>query len=74
MAWTPPSKIIVIIFFLFLALGLFLLVELFFDLTNILLVLTIGIFTSDQWYGIFGMTLVFLAWFLMYLGVRLKDF
>ncbi|MBY8987904.1 MAG: hypothetical protein KGD61_05570 [Candidatus Lokiarchaeota archaeon] len=73
MAWTPPSKFTVTISFLFLAIGLFLFVELFFDLLHILPVLNIGTFTSDQWYGIIGMTCVFLAWFLMFLGVRMKG-
>ena len=73
MAWTPPSKFTVTISFLFLAIGLFLLVELFFSLTNILPPLNIGTFSSDQWYGIIGMTCVFLAWFLMFLGVRMKG-
>ena len=73
MAWTPPSKFTVTISFLFLAIGLFLLVELFFILPNILPPLNIGTFSSDQWYGIIGMTCVFLAWFLMFLGVRMKG-
>lgn len=73
MAWTPPSKFTVVISFLFLAIGLFLFVELFFSLTNILPALAIGTFTSNQWYGIIAMTCVFLAWFLMYLGVKMKG-
>jgi len=73
MAWTPPSKFTVTISFLFLAIGLFLFVELFFSLTSILPPLTIGTFTSDELYGIIAMTCVFLAWFLMYLGVRMKG-
>ena len=73
MAWTPPSKLTVIITFLLLALGLFVLVELFFALTDILPALNIGTLTSVQWWGIIGMTLVFLAWFLLYLGVRMKG-
>jgi len=74
MAWTPPSKLTVIITFLLLAAGLFILVELFFaPLGGILPALNIGTFTSGQWWGIIGMTLVFLAWFLLYLGVRMKG-
>jgi hypothetical protein len=73
MAWTPPSKITVIITFLLLAAGLFILIELFFGLLGILPALNIGTFTSGQWWGIIGMTLVFLAWFLMFLGVRMKG-
>jgi len=73
MAWTPPTKFTVLFSFLLLAGGLFILIEHFFSLLNILPLLTFGPFTSDQWWGIFGMGLVFLAWFLMFLGVRLKG-
>ncbi len=73
MAWTPPTKFTVLFSFLLLAGGLFILIEHFFALTGILPHLTFGTFTSDQWWGIFGMGLVFLAWFLMFLGVRLKG-
>ncbi|NVM43320.1 MAG: hypothetical protein HWN79_00245 [Candidatus Lokiarchaeota archaeon] len=74
MAWTPPSKFTVTISFLFLAIGLFLLVDIIFGhLTGILPPIAIGTFSSDEWYGIIGMTCVFLAWFLMFLGVRMKG-
>ncbi len=74
MAWTPPSKITVILSFLCVAAGLFILVELFFTLTGILPVLALGTLSSTETWGIIGMALVFLAWFLMFLGVRLKGF
>ena len=73
MAWTPPSKLTVIITFLLLAVGLFILIELFFDLIGILPALNIGTFSSDQWWGIIGMAAVFLSWFLFYLGVITKG-
>ena len=73
MAWTPPTKFTVIFSFLLLAGGLFILIELFFSLTGILPVLAIGTFSSTEIWGIIGMGLVFLAWFLMFLGVRLKG-
>ncbi len=73
MAWTPPTKFTVMLSFLCLAAGLFILTELFFTLISILPPLDFGTFSSDQWWGIFGMTLVFLAWFLMLLGVRVKG-
>ena len=73
MAWTPPTKFTVIFSFLLLAGGLFILIEHYFSLTGILPPLIFGSFSSDQWWGIFGMGLVFLAWFLMFLGVRLKG-
>lgn len=72
MAWTPPTKFTVMFSFLCLAVGLLILIEYFFSL-GILPPLTFGTFTSDQWWGIFGMALVFLAWFLMFLGVRVKG-
>ena len=73
MAWTPPTKFTVIFSFLCLAGGLFILIEHFFSLAGVLPPLTFGTFTSDQWWGIFGMALVFLAWFLMFLGVRVRG-
>ena len=73
MAWTPPTKFTVIISFLLLAGGLFILIELFFSLTGILPVLALGTFSSTETWGIIGMGLVFLAWFLMFLGVRLRG-
>ena len=73
MAWTPPTKFTVLFSFLLLAGGLFILIEQYFALIGILPPLTFGTFTSDQWWGIFGMGLVFLAWFFMFLGVRLKG-
>ncbi len=73
MAWTPPTKFTVIFSFLLLAGGLFILIELFFSLTGILPVLALGTFNSTETWGIIGMGLVFLAWFLMLLGVRVKG-
>ncbi len=73
MAWTPPTKFTVLFAFLLLAGGLFILIELFFSLTGILPVLTLGPFNSLETWGIIGMGLVFLAWFFMFLGVRLKG-
>jgi len=73
MAWTPPTKFTVLFSFLLLAGGLFILIELFFSLTGILPVLALGPFNSLETWGIIGMGLVFLAWFLMFLGVRLKG-
>jgi hypothetical protein len=36
-------------------------------------VLDLGTFSSSEIWGIIGMVLVFLAWFLMFLGVRVKG-
>ena len=73
MAWTPPTKFTVMFSFLCLAGGLFILIELFFGLTGVLPVLALGTFSSNETWGIIGMALVFFAWFLMFLGVRLKG-
>jgi len=73
MAWTPPTKFTVILTFLLLAGGLFVLIELFFGLTGVLPPLPLGTFTSTQVWGMIGMGLVFLAWFLMFLGVKMKG-
>jgi hypothetical protein len=75
MAWTPPTKFTVILSFLLLLGGLFILIEHFFALFGgILPPLAIGMgFTSDQWWGIFGMGLCFFSYFFMFLGVRLKG-
>ena len=73
MAWTPPTKFTVILTFLLLAGGLFVLIELFFGLTGVLPALALGTFSSTEVWGMIGMGLVFLAWFLMFLGVKMKG-
>jgi len=73
MAWTPPTKFTVMFSFLCLAGGLFILVELLLGLTTLLPVLALGTFSSNETWGIIGMALVFFAWFLMFLGVRVKG-
>ena len=73
MAWTPPSKPTVVITFLLLAAGIFLLVELFFAPLNILPDIAIAPFNKDQTWGIIAMGAVFLSWFLFYLGVIMKG-
>ena len=73
MAWTPPTKWTVTFSFLVLAGGLFVLTELLLGYTSVLPILALGTFSSNETWGIIGMGLVFLAWFLMFLGVRLKG-
>ncbi|MHA1914545.1 MAG: hypothetical protein ACW986_15055 [Promethearchaeota archaeon] len=41
---------------------------------GILPTLTLGTLTSGETWAVIGLILVFLAWFLMFLGVRLKGF
>ncbi len=73
MAWTPPTKWTVVFSFLVLAGGLFVLSELLLEYTTVLPTLALGAFSSAEVWGMIGMGLVFLAWFLMFLGVRLKG-
>jgi len=73
MAWTPPTKITVIFSFLLLAGGLYVLTDLFFVTPGLLPTLALGTFTHTETWVIIGMGLVFLAWFLMFLGVKLKG-
>ena len=73
MAWTPPTKFTVMLSFVCLAGGLFILIELLLGLYSILPVLDLGTFSSSEIWGIIGMVLVFLTWFLMFLGVRVKG-
>ena len=73
MAWTPPTKITVILSFLALAGGLYVLTDLFFVTPILRPTLALGTFSSTETWGIIGMGLVFLAWFLMFLGVKLKG-
>lgn len=73
MAWTPPTKWTVVFSFLVLAGGLFVLSELLLGYTTVLPDLPLGAFSSPEVWGMIAMGLVFLAWFLMFLGVKLKG-
>jgi hypothetical protein len=71
MAWTPPSKFIVVITFLFMAFGIFILMDLSMGLwTSLLPAFPIG--TYDGWL-IIALILFFLTWFLFFLAVKLKG-
>ena len=76
MGWTPPSKFTVLITFLLMVFGMFLLVDLFFLVPDELLVhidISIGDFTKYEVWAIIAMVVLFLSWFLFYLGVRLSG-
>lgn len=73
MGWSPPTKVTVIFSLLFLLGGLFILIELFFNFFGILPAFSLGTLSSTETWGVIGMVLVFLAWFLMYLGVQIKG-
>jgi len=74
MGWTPPSKFTVIITFLLLAFGLFVLVDLIFLAPdNILPDFTLGDFNELETWTLIAIIVLFLSWFIFYLGVRLSG-
>jgi hypothetical protein len=78
LAYSPPKKITIIISFLFLAIGLFILVDIFFNLVGILVYLppiTFGgtLIDTEQFYAIIGMVFIFISWLLLILGVRIRG-
>lgn len=78
MGWTPPSKFTVLITFLLMAFGLFVLFDIFFLFPggNELLLqldLSMGDFTNRQVWGAIAMAILALSWILFYLGVRLSG-
>ncbi len=78
MAWTPPTKLTVIVSFICVVLGLILLIELiwgvmgFYSVLPVLTFLEPNLSSYDVWLVI-GLFLMFFAWFLMILGVRVKG-
>jgi len=77
-AWTPPTKFTVIISFLICVLGIYILVDLGFLLPegDSILIDTdfkIGDFSVYETWMFIAIVVLFLAWFLMFLGVRLKG-
>jgi len=77
MGWTPPSKFTVILTFLLLVFGIFILVDLIFlspdDEILVGIDLSIGDFTQYEVWGIIAIIILFLSWFIFYLGVRLSG-
>ncbi|MFX1410932.1 MAG: hypothetical protein ACFFA6_11295 [Promethearchaeota archaeon] len=74
MAWTPPSKFTVIISFLICIFGIFILYDVAFLAPDYILPeFTIGDYNRAETWVIIAMIVLFLAWFLMFLGVRLKG-
>ncbi|MFX1390432.1 MAG: hypothetical protein ACFE9Z_10245 [Promethearchaeota archaeon] len=75
MAWTPPSKFIVIITFLLWIFGIFIILDQF---TIILtgpylpLVYVLGL-SSFQFWMMIAIIVFFFSWLLLYLGVKLKG-
>ena len=78
MAWTPPKKSTYILSFIFMILGLVLFIEVYFQVMGLYSYLpTLTFFTptlnSDEVWVIIALVLIFLAWFLMVLGVRVNG-
>lgn len=78
MGWSPPKKITYVLSILFFILGVILVIEVAFGVLSFYSILPlITIFqptlnSEDVWL-IIGLFLMFLAWFLLILGVRIKG-
>ena len=79
MAWTPPKKMTVILSFIFVVLGLILLIELtwgvmgFYSILPALTFFEPTLNSGEVWF-IIGLFCMFFAWLLLVLGVRVKGF
>jgi len=76
MGWTPPTKFTVFISFLLMAFGLFIVVDLVFMAPDFIIIhieLIIGDFTQFETWGLIAIIVLFLSWFIFYLGVRLTG-
>ena len=73
MGWTPPSKFIVILTFLLMAFGIFILLDTQLGAwASFLNSVAFPIGPYDGWF-IIALILFFLTWFLFFLGVKLKG-
>lgn len=78
MAWTPPKKSTWILSFILMILGLVLFIEVYFQVMGLYsnfpaLTFFAPTLSSDEVWVIIALFLIFLAWFLMVIGVRLKG-
>ena len=75
MGWTPPSKFTVIITFLLMAFGIFILLDMSVIFWSSLILPTIHLFglANFQSWLLIAMIVFFVAWFLFFLGVKLKG-
>ncbi len=71
MAWTPPTKFVVILTFLFMVFGIFILMDITMNIWDSFLP-TFYLFEYNGWF-IIALLLFFLTWFFFYLGVKLKG-
>ncbi|MFX0006267.1 MAG: hypothetical protein ACFFA7_12075 [Promethearchaeota archaeon] len=73
MGWTPPSKFTVFLTFLFMAFGVFILMDIGLGLwPSLLASVSFAIGPYNGWY-IIALILFFLTWFLFFLGVKLSG-
>lgn len=77
-AYSPPKKITVILSFLLLALGIYIIAEVTFEiLPDIFLLFDIGVaipdITNSQAWGFVGIVCVVLSWILFFLGINLRG-
>ncbi|MFX1279320.1 MAG: hypothetical protein ACFFA3_07875 [Promethearchaeota archaeon] len=76
MGWTPPSKFTVIIAFLLMAFGVYIIIDLIFLNVDGFLIdtdFTLGDFTVIETWSLIAIIVVFLSWFIFFLGVKLKG-
>lgn len=76
MGWTPPSKFTVIIAFLLMAFGVYIIIDLIFLNVDGFLIdtdFTLGDFNVIETWSLIAIIVVFLSWFIFFLGVKLKG-
>jgi len=76
MGWTPPTKITVIIAFLLMAFGVYIIIDLVFLNVDGLLIdtdFTIGDFNLLETWMLIAVIVIFLSWFIFFLGVKLAG-
>ena len=78
MGWSPPKKITYVLSILFFILGVILVIEVTWGVLNFYSILPdVTIFqptlNSGEFWLVIGLFLMFLAWFLLILGVRIKG-
>ncbi|MBA7688228.1 hypothetical protein ES703_96707 [subsurface metagenome] len=71
MGWTPPTKFVVTLTFLFMVLGIFIFMDIVMDIWDPFLP-TFDLFGYNGW-SVIALILFFLTWFFFYLGVKLKG-
>ena len=78
MSWSPPKKITYVLSIIFFILGVLLVIELLWGVIGFYPFLPAITFfqptlSSDEVWMIIGLFLMFLAWFLLILGVRVRG-